>query len=113
MPLDTRRLARIARIDPIDMPALLKLKIQAEISLASRGYRLILCNKINCAMRNSRCRSTQPLQQNQDQHKKGERTRTYNDLSHLLLDPQRYFSITFNPKLRQSPPKPLVQVGAK
>ena len=42
LPLDARGLARIAWIDPIDMPALLELKMQTEIEVMPGRNRLIL-----------------------------------------------------------------------
>ena len=50
MPFDAGRLARIAWIDPINVPAFLEMKIQTEISLTSRGDPLILCDKIDRAV---------------------------------------------------------------
>jgi len=53
------------------------MKIQTEISLASRGDPLILRDKINRAVRDSRRRSTRAWQRNQDQHEQQDKKQTY------------------------------------
>ena len=93
MPLNAWWLARIAWIDPVNVPAFLKMKIQTEISLASWGDPLILRDKINRAVRDSRRRSTRARQLNQDQHEQQDKKQFYDWIPHLLNDPQYYLPL--------------------
>src|SRR3979490_3321147 len=84
MPFDSRRLARIAWIKPINMPALLELKIQAEIGLISRCDPLTLGDEINSPMRDGRRRSTCVGQRSHNQYEQREKWQACARISHFL-----------------------------
>src|ERR1700732_850282 len=70
LPLDSRRLARITRIYPVDMPATLKFEVQPKTKIMPCCDPLILSDEFERSMRNSCAfgpRTRAARQQNQSQ----------------------------------------------